>query len=164
MDSAVSYNNVHCQFVEGDFFKLLSGENKLQGLYFFLLWILCKKLSTKSLLLAGQKLLYRESVSVTSMHEEKNPPKKQNKKQYPYKKKKARCKIFTNSYKNSNMNKLISSTFLYCPTSYPLFFQHMEKNPGKCCEGQRSPLLCVLHSFNQQSNPSEREIHVQQQL
>lgn len=68
-----------------------------------------KKLSTKSLLLAGQKLSYRESASVTFM-QEKNKNKKNS-----IHTKKARCKIFTNSYKNSKMNKLISSTFLYCP-------------------------------------------------
>lgn len=45
--------------------------------------------------------------------------------------KKARCKIFTNSYKNINMNKLISSTFLYCPPMYPMFFQQMEKKAAK---------------------------------
>lgn len=49
----------------------------------------------------GQKLVYKESTSVTSMHEKR--------KLNPYKK--AGCKIFTNSYKNINMNKLISSTF-----------------------------------------------------
>lgn len=41
--------------------------------------------------------------------------------------KKARCKIFTNRYKNINMNKLISSTFLYCPLSTLFSFQQMEK-------------------------------------
>lgn len=42
-----------------------------------------KKLSTKSLLLAGQKLLYKESASVTFMQEKTKKPKT---KQYSYKK------------------------------------------------------------------------------
>lgn len=41
-----------------------------------------KKLSTKSLLLAGQKLLYKESASVTFMQEKQ----KNKTKQYSYKK------------------------------------------------------------------------------
>lgn len=56
----------------------------------------------------GGKLVYSESISVTFMHEKQNPYKK------------AGCKLFTNSYKNINMNKLISSTFLYCSSVRPV--------------------------------------------
>lgn len=57
--------------------------------------------------------IVQESTSVTSMHE---------KKKHMIHTKKARCKIFTNRYKNIDMNKLISSTFLYCPATYSLLF------------------------------------------
>lgn len=62
----------------------------------------------------GGKLVYSESISVTFMHEKQNPYKK------------AGCKIFTNSYKNINMNKLISSTCLYCSSVYPDVLMHPE--------------------------------------
>lgn len=61
----------------------------------------------------GGKLVYSESISVTFMHEK------------PYKK--AGCKIFTNSYKNINMNKLISSTFLYCSSVRPVVSMYPEE-------------------------------------
>lgn len=79
----------------------------------------------------GQKILYKGSTSVTSMHE---------KKLHPYKEK-ARCKIFTNSYKNINMNKLISSTFLFCPAHLlPLFFP---TNGKETCQRREEALLKV---------------------
>lgn len=63
----------------------------------------------------GGKLVYSESISVTFMHEKQNPYKK------------AGCKIFTNSYKNINMNKLISSTCLYCSSVHPDVLMHPEE-------------------------------------
>lgn len=63
----------------------------------------------------GGKLVYSESISVTLMHEKQNPYKK------------AGCKIFTNSYKNINMNKLISSTFLYCSSVRPVVLMYPEQ-------------------------------------
>lgn len=63
----------------------------------FEIWILCSQ--------KKKKKLNREWVSISNFHAWK--------KQHPYKKK--RCKIFTNSYKNININKLIFSTLLYCP-------------------------------------------------
>lgn len=63
----------------------------------------------------GGKLVYSESISVTFMHEKQNPYKK------------AGCKIFTNSYKNINMNKLISSTFLYCSSVRPVVLMYPEE-------------------------------------
>lgn len=64
------------------------------------------------------------------------------------------------------MNKLISSTFLYCPSppylSPPFSLQQMEKQPGKRREGfsiseAKKPFytsLCVLHYSNQRVRPS----------
>lgn len=60
------------------------------------------------------------------------------------------------------MNKLISSTFLSCPPSTLLFFQQMEKKPGKrregfsICEAEKLiyTSLCVLHHSNRESNPA----------
>lgn len=101
----------------------------------------------------GQKLLYRESRSVTSMHEKKNS----------IHTKKARCKIFTNSYKNINMNKLISSTFLYPPPIYPTVFSNKWKRNLSNVERDslyqraKKPFyksLRVLHYSNQESHPA----------
>lgn len=122
----------------------------------------------------GQILVYRESISVTSMHE-----KKQKKTGSIPKKKKARCKIF-NSYKNINMNKLISSTFLHCP-HLPSCFSNKWKRKRANIEKtspdmrQRSSFntsLRVLRYSNQESSPAlvprrrlcqqSCEIHVQQ--
>lgn len=74
---------------------------------------------------------------------------------------KARCKIFTNSYKNINMNKLIFSTFLYCPAIYPLPASG-KKKPGKRSEGfstteAEKPCytsLRVLSYSNRESDPA----------
>lgn len=87
----------------------------------------------------GQKLLYSGSTSVTSMHE-----KKKKKKENSIHTKKARCKIFTNSYKNINMNKLISSTFLYCPAFLPPCFP---TNGKETCQRRRSPFTGRCVSF-----------------
>lgn len=81
----------------------------------------------------GHKLVYREFTSVTSMHEKKQDPYKRKKK------KKVRCQIFTNSYKNINMNKLISSTFPYCTPFYCLVFP---TNGRETCQMNRR-LLCM---------------------
>lgn len=114
-----------------------------------------KKLSTKSLLLAGQKLLYKESASVTFMQEKtKNP------KQNSIHTKKARCKIFTNSYKNSKMNKLISSTFLYCPHLSSCFSSKWKRVLANVVKGKEA----FYHvSFTPLIN-REHEIPVQLQL
>lgn len=80
------------------------------------------------------------------------------------------------------MNKLISSTFLSClPLSSPMFFQQMEKKPGKRREGlsiseaYKSPVIRRYVSFTTMIDsptlPSrcasihdigERDIHVKQ--
>ena len=143
------------------------------SIFFFLIWILCKKIIYQEFIVSnpGQKLLCRESTSVTFMHEKRNS----------IHTKKARCKIFTNSYKNINMNKLISSTIPYCPSIYPLVFPTNGKEPAKCregfsiSEGQRSHFTSHCKSFTTLiKSPTlplcpvsihairEDEIHVQQ--
>lgn len=67
------------------------------------------------------------------------------KKEGMHTKEKARCKIFTNSYKNINMNKLIFLYISLLPSYLPswFFFQQMEKN-----QGERGALLRLYVSFD----------------
>lgn len=53
------------------------------------------------------------------------------------------------------MNKLISSTFLYCPPMYPMFFQQ-EKKAAKCRKwvlSGKEGLLYVTVSFTTKISP-----------
>lgn len=127
---------------------------------FFLIWILCKKMIKDYC--KQPKLLYRESTSVTSMHEK-------NKTKTGSIQKKARCKIFTNRYKNINMNKLISSTFLYCAPIYPSPFSNNWKRNLATVEKaplyprQRSPFIRRCVSFTtlhySESDPALQPCH-----
>lgn len=122
----------------------------------------------------GQKLVYREFTSVTSMHEKTNRIHKKEKKKPDVK--------YLPSYKNINMNKLISSTFLYRPPFYCLVFPTNGKGNQSNEEtaspylGQRSPFIWSYMSFASLiKSPSlplsperifainGREIHVRQQ-
>lgn len=137
MDCVLFPNDVHSQFVASNFLTDYSVKIYYKRSLFFMDFVqtvIHQEINVNNL---GQKLLY------SNFHAWK----KKKKKHHPYKK--ARCKIF-NSYKNINMNKLISSTFLYCPTIYPMFFQQMEKKLGK----RRKWVLYILSKEALLSLPS----------
>lgn len=77
VDSAVSYINVHWKFI-GDFFKLLSCENKLQGLYFYFFPTVdfVQKIIYQEFIVSRSKTII-QGVCISNFHAWKN--RKQNK-------------------------------------------------------------------------------------